>query len=30
MAKAQDWEDTLDDLDRRRQHARAMGGSEAP
>ena len=28
MTKAQDWEETLEDLDRRRQHARGMGGSE--
>ncbi|MGV0044738.1 acyl-CoA carboxylase subunit beta [Mycobacterium colombiense] len=28
MAKAQDWGETLDDLKRRRQHARAMGGPE--
>src|ERR1700743_3518311 len=28
MSKAEDWEETLEDLDRRRQRARAMGGSE--
>jgi acetyl-CoA carboxylase carboxyltransferase component len=28
MTKAQDWEDTLDDLERRRQHTWAMGGAE--
>ena len=28
MTKAQDWDDTLDDLDRRRKHSRAMGGAE--
>jgi acetyl-CoA carboxylase carboxyltransferase component len=28
MTKAQDWDDTLDDLERRRQHTFAMGGSE--
>jgi acetyl-CoA carboxylase carboxyltransferase component len=28
MTKAQDWQDTLADLDQRRQHTRAMGGSE--
>ncbi len=28
MTKAQDWEQTLEDLDRRRQHARGMGGPE--
>jgi acetyl-CoA carboxylase carboxyltransferase component len=28
MTKARDWEETLDDLDRRRQHARGMGGPE--
>ena len=28
MTKAQDWDDTLDDLERRRQHSRAMGGAE--
>ncbi len=28
MTKAQDWEETLEDLDRRRQHARGMGGPE--
>jgi acetyl-CoA carboxylase carboxyltransferase component len=28
MTKAQDWDDTLDDLERRRQHTLAMGGSE--
>lgn len=28
MAKAQDWGETLNDLERRRQHARAMGGPE--
>jgi acetyl-CoA carboxylase carboxyltransferase component len=28
MTKARDWEETLEDLDRRRQHARGMGGSE--
>lgn len=28
MAKAQDWGKTLNDLERRRQHARAMGGPE--
>jgi acetyl-CoA carboxylase carboxyltransferase component len=28
MSKAQDWDETLADLDRRRQHARSMGGPE--
>ncbi|HEU4360527.1 MAG TPA: carboxyl transferase domain-containing protein [Mycobacterium sp.] len=28
MTKAQDWQETLQDLDRRRQHTRAMGGTE--
>src|ERR1700753_1247940 len=28
MTKPQGWEETLEDLDRRRQHARAMGGPE--
>jgi acetyl-CoA carboxylase carboxyltransferase component len=28
MTKSPDWQETLDDLDRRRQHARAMGGPE--
>jgi acetyl-CoA carboxylase carboxyltransferase component len=28
MTKGQDWEETLDDLDRRRRHASAMGGPE--
>ena len=28
MTKGQDWEETLDDLDRRRRHALAMGGPE--
>src|SRR5271169_2766704 len=28
MSKAQDWDETLGDLDRRRQQARAMGGPE--
>src|SRR5271156_3643096 len=28
MTKAQGWEETLEDLDRRRQHARGMGGPE--
>lgn len=28
MTKAEDWQETLDDLARRRQHARAMGGPE--
>ncbi|OBF64708.1 acetyl-CoA carboxylase carboxyltransferase subunit [Mycobacterium sp. 852002-51971_SCH5477799-a] len=28
MPKAQDWGETLEDLERRRQHARAMGGPE--
>ncbi|MBV9089863.1 MAG: acetyl-CoA carboxylase carboxyltransferase subunit [Mycobacteriaceae bacterium] len=28
MAKGQDWQKTLDDLDRRRRHALAMGGPE--
>jgi acetyl-CoA carboxylase carboxyltransferase component len=28
MTKAQGWEETLDDLDRRRQHALSMGGPE--
>src|SRR4051812_13355173 len=28
MTKAEDWEGTLEDLDRRRQHARSMGGPE--
>jgi methylmalonyl-CoA decarboxylase subunit alpha len=28
MTKAEDWEETLEDLDRRRQHAWAMGGPE--
>jgi acetyl-CoA carboxylase carboxyltransferase component len=28
MTKAQDWDATLEDLDRRRKHARAMGGTE--
>jgi acetyl-CoA carboxylase carboxyltransferase component len=28
MTKARDWEETLDDLDRRRQRARGMGGPE--
>src|SRR6201994_3668543 len=28
MTKSPDWQETLDDLDRRRQHTRAMGGPE--
>jgi len=28
MSKAQDWDETLEDLDRRRQHAWGMGGPE--
>lgn len=28
MTKAEDWEATLEDLDRRRQHSRGMGGPE--
>src|SRR3984885_15718655 len=28
MTKAEDWAQTLEDLDRRRQHATAMGGPE--
>ena len=28
MTKAQDWNDTLDDLERRRQHTWAMGGTD--
>jgi acetyl-CoA carboxylase carboxyltransferase component len=28
MTKAQDWDGTLEDLDRRRQHAWGMGGPE--
>ncbi|PJE11063.1 carboxyl transferase domain-containing protein [Mycobacterium sp.] len=28
MANSQDWQETLDDLDRRRQHSRGMGGPE--
>jgi acetyl-CoA carboxylase carboxyltransferase component len=28
MSKAQDWDETLEDLDRRRQHALGMGGPE--
>ncbi|GAB7142537.1 acyl-CoA carboxylase subunit beta [Mycobacterium riyadhense] len=28
MTKAEDWEETLEDLERRRQHARSMGGPE--
>lgn len=28
MTRPQDWEETLEDLDRRRQHARGMGGPE--
>jgi len=28
MTKAQDWGETLDDLDRRRAHAKGMGGTE--
>src|ERR1700761_5153795 len=28
MTKPPDWQETLDDLDRRRQHTRAMGGAE--
>ncbi len=28
MTKAQDWQETLDDLERRRQHTWAMGGEE--
>ena len=28
MTKAQDWQETLEDLDRRRAHAYAMGGPE--
>ncbi|MCV7089079.1 acyl-CoA carboxylase subunit beta [Mycobacterium interjectum] len=28
MTKAQDWGESLDDLERRREHARAMGGPE--
>lgn len=28
MTKAQDWDDTLDDLERRRQHTRGMGGTD--
>src|SRR3984957_13666632 len=30
MTKSPDWQETLDDLDRRRQHTRAMGGPERP
>ncbi len=28
MTNASDWQDTLDDLERRREHALAMGGPE--
>ena len=28
MTKSPDWQETLDDLDRRRQHTRAMGGAD--
>jgi methylmalonyl-CoA decarboxylase subunit alpha len=28
MTKSPDWQETLDDLDRRRQHTRALGGAE--
>jgi acetyl-CoA carboxylase carboxyltransferase component len=28
MTKADDWDSTLDELTRRRQHARAMGGTD--
>jgi acetyl-CoA carboxylase carboxyltransferase component len=28
MAKSQDWQDTLDDLEQRRRHTRAMGEDE--
>ena len=28
MSNAQDWQETLHDLSRRRQHAHAMGGDE--
>jgi acetyl-CoA carboxylase carboxyltransferase component len=28
MTKSSDWQETLDDLDRRREHARGMGGPE--
>jgi len=28
MTKSADWQETLDDLDRRRQHTRALGGAE--
>jgi acetyl-CoA carboxylase carboxyltransferase component len=28
MANSQDWQATLDDLDRRRRHSRGMGGTE--
>src|SRR6202451_4455455 len=28
MTKARDWDETLEDLDRRRQHALGMGGPE--
>ncbi|MDP7705272.1 acyl-CoA carboxylase subunit beta [Mycobacterium sp. TY815] len=28
MANSQDWQETLDDLDRRRRHSRGMGGQE--
>ena len=28
MTKSQDWEETLEDLDRRRKHAQGMGGAE--
>ena len=28
MTKSPEWQETLDDLDRRRQHTRAMGGAE--
>src|ERR1700751_2843877 len=28
MTKSPDWQETLDDLDRRRQQTRAMGGAE--
>lgn len=28
MSNAQDWQDTLHDLSRRRQHAHSMGGEE--
>ncbi len=28
MANSQDWQETLDDLDRRRRHSRGMGGPE--